>query len=66
MGGRNTAILLVAAILGSEMLLSGKLQAIWSALWSGPYPLGKGMTATSAAAPAAVSSAGAGSGGTLR
>ena len=36
MNGRNTAILLVAAILGSEMILSGKIQAIWTALWSGP------------------------------
>ena len=65
MGGRNTAILLVAAILGSEMLLSGKLQAIWGALWSGPYPLGKGMTATAGAA-AGAGTADPGSGGKLK
>ena len=43
-GGRSTAAALVLIILFLELVLSGKAQEIWAALWSGPFPLGQGIS----------------------
>ena len=39
---RRTALLLVIAILATQILLNGRLQAIWAALWSPAQGLGSG------------------------
>lgn len=43
-GGRRTALMLVMVILLVELVLSGKGQEIWGAMWEGPFPLGQGIS----------------------
>ena len=38
-GGRKTALALILAIIFAEMLLSGRVQEIWKALWGPTKPL---------------------------
>ena len=49
-GGRRSALVLVMVILLVELVLSGKGQEIWGAMWSGPFPLGQGISPQASAA----------------
>ena len=49
---RRTALLLVIAILATQILLNGRLQAIWAALWSPAQGLGSGALTGGAQLPA--------------
>ena len=40
-GGRKTALALVLAIAFTETVLSGRLVAVWKALWGPTAPLGE-------------------------
>lgn len=47
-GGRKTALALVLAIAAAELVLSGRMQAMWKALWGPMQPLSRGNGGPSA------------------
>lgn len=63
--GRETAIVLVVAILLARLVLTNQLQQFWSALWGQSRPLGQALprkVATNAGGTAAKSPASGGGG----
>lgn len=42
---RTTALALLLLIIAAHLALSGGAVYLWQALWGGPYPLGKALTA---------------------
>lgn len=43
--GRKTALALVLAIAAAELVLSGRMQTVWHALWGPAKPLSPGTSA---------------------
>lgn len=50
-GGRKTALGLILAIAFAEMVLSGKLGSVWSALWGPTKPLKAPASSSTSSTP---------------